>query len=308
MQPRKTQRLDAAWEIAAHAEGAQRWDNHGMTGTLYVCATPIGNLEDVTLRALRVLREADLIVGEDTRRTRKLLSHHGIHTRFAPSLFQGAEEERTPEVISLLRAGKTVALVSDAGTPLLSDPGYPLVRTCVTEGIPVVPVPGPSALLAALVASGLPMDRFLFLGHLPRQPGPRQRALATLDAVDCTVVFYESPHRIQATLEQLAAMWGSRPVVMARELTKLHEEFIRGSAVEVQRVLASRSEVKGELVVVVGPSGDAAPMTSSAEAARTVYAEIISAGLPPKEALQETADRLGMSRRAVYRFVHHTDG
>jgi len=279
-----------------------------MAGTLYVCSTPIGNLEDITLRALRILREADLIVGEDTRRTRKLLSHHGIHTRFAPSLFQGVEEERTSELISILRAGKTVALVSDAGTPLLSDPGYPLVRACVAEGIAIVPIPGPSALLAALVASGLPMDRFLFLGHLPRQPGPRQRALATLDAVDCTVVFYESPHRIQATLEQLAATWRSRPVAVARELTKLHEELIRGTAEEVQRVLASRSEVKGELVVVVGPSEDETPLTSCAEAARALYAEIVSAGLPPKEALQETADRLGMSRRAAYRLVHPIGG
>ncbi len=275
-----------------------------MAGTLYVCSTPIGNLEDITLRALRILREADLIVGEDTRRTRKLLSHHGIHTPFASSLFQGAEMERTEQVLGLLRQGKAVALVSDAGTPLLSDPGYPLVRACVAEGIPVVPVPGPSALLAALVASGLPMDRFLFLGHLPRQPGPRRRALAALDSVDCTVVFYESPHRIGSTLGQLAERWGSRPVAVARELTKLHEEFIRGTAEEVQRDLSLRAEVKGELVVVVGPPGGEAPPATPAEAVRRVYAELLSAGLSPREALQETADRLRLTRRAVYRFVH----
>ncbi|QAA75964.1 MAG: 16S rRNA (cytidine(1402)-2'-O)-methyltransferase [Candidatus Bipolaricaulis sibiricus] len=275
-----------------------------MAGTLYVCSTPIGNLEDITLRALRVLREVDLIVGEDTRRTRKLLSHYGIHTRFAPSLFQGAEDERTREVIALLRAGKTVALVSDAGTPLLSDPGYPLVRACVGEGIPVVPVPGPSALLAALVASGLPMDRFLFLGHLPRQPGPRGKALEVLDTVDCTVVFYESPHRIAASLRQLAERWGSRPVAVARELTKLHEEFVRGTAAEVERALAARAEVRGELAIVVGPPGDTTHSAPSPEAARTVYAELIAAGLSPREALQETAHRLNLSRRRVYQTLH----
>ncbi|HEU67702.1 MAG TPA: 16S rRNA (cytidine(1402)-2'-O)-methyltransferase [Candidatus Acetothermia bacterium] len=274
-----------------------------MAGTLYVCSTPIGNLEDITLRALRVLREADLIVGEDTRRTRKLLSHHGIHTRFAPSLFQGAEEERTPEVISLLRAGKTVALVSDAGTPLLSDPGYPLVRACVAEGIPVVPIPGPSALLAALVASGLPMDRFLFLGHLPRQAGPRRRALESLNDVDCTIVFYESPHRLCATLGQLAELYGSRSVVVARELTKIHEEFVRGTAVEVHREFAARGEVKGEIVVLLSP-GPTPPRPAAEGAAGTLYQELLAAGLSPREALQETAARLGLPRRTVYRAVH----
>lgn len=278
-----------------------------MVGTLYVCSTPIGNLEDITLRSLRILREADLIVGEDTRRTRKLLSHYDIHTPLAASLFQGKEVEGTNRVLSLLRDGKTVALVSDAGTPLLSDPGYPLVRACVAEGIPVISVPGPSALLAALVSCGLPMDRFVFLGHLPRQPGPRQRVLETLQSGDSTVVFYESPHRIQATLEEVAGLWGRRPVVVARELTKLHEEFVRGTAEEVQRALASRAEVKGEFVVILGPlAGEETPMPA-AEAVRTVYVELVSAGLPPKEALQETADRMSLSRRAVYRLVHPTD-
>lgn len=277
-----------------------------MAGTLYVCSTPIGNLEDITLRALRVLREADLIVGEDTRHTRKLLSHHNIHTRFAPSLFQGSEEERTPQLISLLHAGTTVALVSDAGTPLLSDPGYPLVRACVAEGIPVVPVPGPSALLAALVASGLPMDRFLFLGYLPRQPGPRRTALEALVGVDCTAVFYESPHRIHATLEELSSLWGSRLVAVAREMTKLHEEFVRGSAEEICRAFALRPGIKGELVVVVGPPTDETSAAPSPVAARTLYGELVSAGLSPKEALQETADRLGLSRRTAYQLVHHT--
>lgn len=271
-----------------------------------MCSTPIGNLEDITLRALRVLREVDLIVGEDTRRTRKLLSHYGIPTPFAPSLFQGAEEGRTREVLSLLRAGREVALVSDAGTPLLSDPGYPLVRACVAEGIPVVPVPGPSALLAALVASGLPTDRFLFLGYLPRQAGPRRRVLQTLEAVDCTVVFYESPHRILATLGELARAAGERPVVVARELTKVHEEFVRGTAEEVHRELTARGEVKGEIVVLLSPRPTSP--RPAAEGAERLYHELLAAGLSPREALQETAARLSLPRRTVYRAVHKGSG
>lgn len=274
-----------------------------MTGTLYVCSTPIGNLDDITLRALRVLKEADVIVGEDTRRTRKLLSHYGIHTPFASSLYQGAEAERTEGVLALLREGKTVALVTDAGTPLISDPGYPLVRACVAEGIEVVPVPGPSAVLAALVASGLPPDRFLFLGHLPRQPGPRRRALESLNDVDCTIVFYESPHRLCATLGQLAELYGPRSIVVARELTKVHEEFVRGTAEEVHREFARREKVRGEIVVLLSP-GLTPPRPAAEESAETVYRELLAAGLSPKEALQETAARLGLPRRTVYRAVH----
>lgn len=274
-----------------------------MAGTLYVCSTPIGNLEDITLRALRILREADLIVGEDTRRTRVLLSHYDIHTPFAPSLYQGAEERRTEEILALLREGKRVALVSDAGTPLLSDPGYPLVRASVAHGIPVVPVPGPSALLAALVASGLPMDRFLFLGHLPRSPGPRRRALGELVGADCTVVFYESPHRIRATLGDLAELAGSRAVVVARELTKVHEEFVRGTAGEVYREFASRAEVRGEIVVLVAPRAKSAPGPSPEEI-RARYEEHLTQGLGPPEALKRTARDLGIPRRVAYRAIH----
>jgi len=171
-----------------------------MAGTLYICSTPIGNLEDITLRALRVLREVDLIVGEDSRHTRKLLSHYGIHTPFAPSLFQGVEERRVEGVLQALREGKDVALVCDAGTPLISDPGYPLVRACLAEGIKVVPVPGASAFLTALVASGLPPDRFLFLGYLPRKSGPRKKLLERLSELPYTAILYESPHRVLSTL------------------------------------------------------------------------------------------------------------
>ncbi|GAB4311694.1 MAG: hypothetical protein Kow0097_13320 [Candidatus Bipolaricaulota bacterium] len=262
-----------------------------MVGTLYVCSTPIGNLDDITLRALRVLREVDFIVGEDARRTRKLLAHHGIHTPFAPSLYQGAEGPRTQRVLALLRQGKTLALVSDAGTPLLSDPGYPLVRACVAEGIPVVPIPGPSALLAALVASGLPMDRFLFLGHLPRQAGPRRKALAALRTVPYTTAFYESPHRIRGTLEILAELYGPRPTVVARELTKVHEEFVRGTAAEVHREFAHREQIRGEFVVLLGPPPPAAA-ERLAEEADTVYDQGLGPRLPPQEPLPETAESM----------------
>lgn len=224
-----------------------------MAGTLYICSTPIGNLGDITLRALEVLREVDLIVGEDSRRTRKLLSHYEIHTPFLPSLYEGVERRRVGKVLGALEEGKDVALVTDAGTPLISDPGYPLVRAAVEAGIRVVPVPGPSAALAALVASGLPPDRFLFLGHLPRRAGRRRRALEELAQIPYTTVFYESPHRVLVTLEELARMYPHRPLVLARELTKVHEEFIRGTCVEVLQRVKERGGLRGELVLVLGP-------------------------------------------------------
>jgi 16S rRNA (cytidine1402-2'-O)-methyltransferase len=273
-----------------------------VAGILYICSTPIGNLEDVTLRVLRILREVDVIVGEDSRRTRRLLAHYGIHTPFAPSLYQGVEAERVEGVLRLLREGKDVALVSDAGTPLISDPGYPLVRACVREGIPVVPIPGPTAAVAALVASGLPPDRFLFLGHLPRPIGPRRRVLEGLRDLDCTAVAYDSPHRIVATLGILAELYPDRPVVVARELTKLHEEFVRGTAQEVHAALMARGEVKGEVVVLIGSARPTPPSTP--EAVRDLYHGLLAQGLTPKEARAETARRLGVPRRTVYRGIH----
>jgi 16S rRNA (cytidine1402-2'-O)-methyltransferase len=224
-----------------------------VAGTLYVCSTPIGNLGDITLRALEVLRQVDLIVGEDSRHTKKLLSHYQIHTPFLPSLYEGVERRRVGKVLQVLEEGKDVALVTDAGTPLISDPGYPLVRAAVERGIRVVPVPGPSAALAALVASGLPPDRFLFLGHLPRRAGRRRRALAQLAHIPYTTVIYESPHRVLSTLEELARLYPHRPLVLARELTKVHEEFIRGTCQEVWREVQARGGVRGELVLVLGP-------------------------------------------------------
>ncbi len=279
-----------------------------MPGTLYICSTPIGNLEDITLRALRVLREVDLIVGEDTRRTRKLLSHYGIQAKFAPSLYEGVEKERTRQIVELLEKGHNVALVSDAGTPLIADPGYGLVAACVAQGIPVVPIPGPSALLAALVASGLPTDRFQFWGYLPRQEGKRRKALAALQGVAMTTVLYESPHRLIDTLQALAEMFPARPVVVARELTKVHEEFVRGTAAEVCQAFCARGEVKGEVVIVVGPAAYEPAEEPEPQQAQALFQELVAGGMDPKRALREVARQLNLSRKEVYRLVHRAQG
>jgi len=277
-----------------------------MPGTLYICATPIGNLEDITLRALRILKEVDVIVAEDSRRTQKLLSRYGIHTPLAPSLYQGVEEERTEGVLALLREGKSVALVSDAGTPLIADPGFPLVRACVEEGIPVVPIPGPSAVLAALVASGLPPQPFLFAGYPPRALGPRRKWLAEFSALPVTLVFFESPERLLKTLSILAELDPERPVVVARELTKLHEEFVRGSARTVHAELARREKILGEVVVLVGPPAEErrARSRSAGEAELLAqYEDLLSQGLSPKEARKILAQRLGVPAREIYRLL-----
>lgn len=280
--------------------------NAGVPGSLYVCATPIGNLEDISLRALRVLKEVDVIVAEDSRRTRQLLAHYGISTPLAPSLYQGVEEERTEEVVALLRAGKNVALVSDAGTPLLSDPGYPLVKACVAEGIPVVPVPGASAVLAALVASALPPQPFLFAGYPPRSSGARRRWLTELLPRPHTLVFFESPRRLLTTLSLLRELVPERAVVVARELTKVHEEFVRGSAREVHAALAHRGKMLGEAVVVVGPavkSKENPPCPIEEAKIFTHYQKLLSQGLSPKEARKALAQRMGLPTRQIYRLL-----
>ena len=275
-----------------------------MPGTLYVCATPIGNLEDITLRALRVLREVDLIVGEDSRHTRKLLSHYDIHTPFAPSLYQGVEEARVEGVLRVLREGKDVALVCDAGTPLISDPGYPLVRACLAEGIKVVPVPGASAFLAALVASGLPPDRFLFLGYLPRKSGPRKKVLERLSELPYTAILYESPHRVLSTLEELARLFPRRPLVLARELTKVYEEFIHGTAEEVFAEVKRRGGVKGELVLLIAPADLKEKEEPEPESMRKRFRELLDRGFSPGEAVKKVAEEFNIPRREAYRIVH----
>src|SRR4051812_30624423 len=234
-------------------------------GALFVVATPIGNLEDITLRALRVLKEADLIACEDTRQTQKLLSHHGIN-KATVSYHEHNEAERAAELVAKLEAGANIALVSDAGMPGISDPGYRVVALAVERGLTVVPIPGAVAFASALAASGLPTDAFRFNGFLPAKSGQRRETLEGLRDSDLTEVFYEAPHRLLETLRDVVVALGeARPIVLARELTKIHEEFVRGDAAEVLRQFEERAgEVKGEITLLIGRGTAAAPVKVNA--------------------------------------------
>lgn len=225
-------------------------------GRLFLVATPIGNLEDITLRAIRVLKEVALVAAEDTRRTIILLRAYDIHVSLI-SLHNWNEERRSRQLMVRLAAGDDIAYVSDAGTPGISDPGYRLVKQAVQCGITVIPIPGPSALLAALTVSGLPMDRFVFCGFLPARTARRRQALSALHAEERTLIFYEAPHRLQATLDDLCDVLGDRAAVVARELTKFYEEILRGSLFELRDTLRER-KIKGEITLVVSGQGMAA--------------------------------------------------
>lgn len=267
--------------------------------SLYVVSTPIGNLEDITVRALRVLQEVAVIACEDTRQTRKLLEHYGIATPLL-SYHEHNERQRAAELIGRLRGGESVALVSDAGTPLVSDPGYRLVNAAAAAGIRVVPVPGASALLAALAGSGLATEAFRFCGFLPARAGQRRRTLEALRPEDCTLIFYEAPHRILETLKDVEAVYGSRPVVVARELTKLHEEFLRGPAAEVRAALAARAAVKGEITLLIGKRTETEAAAVPVEEAVRVLEQ---QGLARMDAIKQVARARGLSKRQVYREV-----
>ena len=269
-----------------------------MPATLYLVATPIGNLEDITLRAIRVLREADLIACEDTRQTGKLLAHFGIDKPMV-SYHEHNEAARTAELIAKLEGGSNIALVSDAGTPLVSDPGYRLVTAAIGSGIPVVPIPGASAVLGALSGAGLPTDAFRFCGFLPAKQGQRKKALEALRGEDCTLVFYEAPHRILDTLSDITAVYGDRPVVVARELTKLHEEFLRGTADEVRAQLAARPSVKGEITLLIGKGSPVIALTPVEDAVR----ELEQKGVPRMDAIKQVARERGLSKRDVYKQI-----
>jgi 16S rRNA (cytidine1402-2'-O)-methyltransferase len=270
-----------------------------VTGTLYIVATPIGNLEDITLRALRVLREADWIACEDTRQTRKLLDHFGI-TKPMVSYHEHNESGRAAELVEKLVKGGSGALVSDAGTPLISDPGYRLVQAAIASAVPVVPIPGVSAVVSALSAAGLPTDAFRFCGFLPPKSSQRKKTLQQWKAESATLIFYETPHRILEALEDVEAVMGSRPVVVARELTKLHEEFLRGTAAEVQKELASRPSVKGEITLLIGKTdevqADDSPLEDAVRAAE-------QQGLARMDAIKQVARQRGLSKRDVYRLI-----
>jgi 16S rRNA (cytidine1402-2'-O)-methyltransferase len=272
-----------------------------MTGTLYLVATPIGNLEDVTLRALRVLKEVDLIACEDTRHTRKLLAAYQI-AKPTTSYHEHNERERTTELIERLLAGANIALVSDAGTPLVSDPGFRLVREAIARGVPVVPLPGPSAFVTALVASGVAAAEFMFVGFLPARSGARRTRLSELVSYNVTLVIYESPHRLKETLKDALNILGDRKVVVARELTKMHEQFLRGTLSEIAAGFDENS-VRGEIVLIIAPAqSDSATGTQTARSMTEDVDEIIEReGLDPKAALKRVARARGLTKSDAYR-------
>ena len=271
-----------------------------MTGAIYLVGTPIGNLEDITLRALRVLREADLIACEDTRQTRKLLEHYQIRKPLV-SYHEHNEASRAEELVAKAAAGASIAIVSDAGMPGISDPGYRVVKRAIERGVPVVPVPGPVAAEAALAASGLPSEAFRFCGFLPARAAQRRKLLESLAAETATIVFYEAPHRIIGALEDVMVALGPRPVAVARELTKIHEEFLRGRADEVLEELRRRPAVKGEITLLIG-RGEA-PAAAGGSMAERVAELMRDQTLDRMAALKQAARERGIPKREAYRLL-----
>ena len=274
-----------------------------MAGTLYVVSTPIGNLEDLTYRAVRVLSEVDIVACEDTRHSQKLLNHYGIKTKTV-SYHEHNERDRAGELLASIKSGLDVAVVSDAGTPGISDPGFRVVRLALEEGLRVVPIPGPTALISALVASGLPSDEFFFAGFLPSRSGARRTRLADLAAIPSTLVFYETPHRIVASLKDAREILGEREAVVARELTKLHEEIVRGRLSELaDKFSQAAQEPRGEMVVVIDRSVIAGSdeETKYGYSVAAIVASFEAEGLDARSALKKSAKQLGISRDEAYR-------
>src|SRR5919107_1174381 len=272
-------------------------------GTLYLVATPIGNLEDVTRRALRVLGEADVVACEDTRRTRTLLEHFGIRARTL-SYHEHNERERAEELARLIEEGQTVALVSDAGTPGVNDPGYRVVRACVERSLSVVPVPGPTAFVAALTASGLPTDEFYFGGFLPARAHARREKLSSVKSLGATLVFYETPHRIAHALADALEVLGEREAAVARELTKVHEEIVRGRLSELAERFAPEGAARGEMVLVIDRDvidEGVAEGTSTTSSVAGLVARFEAEGLDQRAALKRAARHLGLTRDEAYR-------
>lgn len=275
------------------------------TGTLFIVATPIGNLEDITRRALRILKECDRIIAEDTRRSRQLLAHYGIEKPFERSLYRGVEHERVEYFIQKLKAGAKIALISDAGTPLISDPGYELVRRAITEDIRVIAIPGPTALITALLVSGFSPERFVFEGVPPKKERARREFFSRLAQEPRTIVLYESPHRVLDTLEVMSEMLPERQIALCRELTKVHEEILRGKPSEILEQLKSRPAIKGEITIVlesreleesIGSGEQEDAELSVAEHVEKLMAE----GLSRKEAMKRVAQLRGLAKREVY--------
>lgn len=273
-------------------------------GRLLVCATPIGNLGDVTLRVLEALGSVDAVLAEDTRVTSKLFARHGIETRLE-RYDEHTAARRTPRIVQRMQEGERVALVSDAGTPGVSDPGAMLVDAAIAAGVPVEVLPGPSAILAALVASGLSTDAFYFGGFLPRKNGERERLLASLAGLDATLVFYESPHRVVSALASLAQAFPAREGALARELTKLHEEVVRAPLPELAATIAARDSVKGEVVLVISPPASAEKSHDIGDDdIADALERLIADGMRRTEAVRIVAERTGAPRHRVYEIAH----
>ncbi|PYS93702.1 MAG: 16S rRNA (cytidine(1402)-2'-O)-methyltransferase [Acidobacteria bacterium] len=271
-------------------------------GTLYLVATPIGNLEDITARALRVLSEVDLIACEDTRHTRKLLTHFRIQTKTI-SYHEHNERERATKLCALIASGTNIALVSDAGTPAISDPGYRLVRAAIEHNIRVVPVPGPTAFVAALIASGLPTDEFFFGGFLPSRTSARRARLAILRTLPVTLIFYEAPHRIAQTLTDAREILGEREACVTRELTKLHEEIARGRLSDLAAHFGNEQSARGEMVLVIDRRVIADDTTAHepTPSIATLVAALEAEGLDSRAALKRAARAVGLTRAEAYR-------
>lgn len=269
-----------------------------MPGRLFVVATPLGNLEDLSPRALRTLRECALVACEDTRHTGALLRSHGITTA-TTSFFEHNERDKLAKILDAIERGADVALVSDAGTPGISDPGYRLVRDARARGFDVLPVPGPSAVIAALSVSGLPTDRFLFVGFLPRKQQPRRALLGELASEKATLVFYESPQRLAAALDDLVHVFGEREAFLCREATKLHEEYRKAPLPALREAIAAKARVRGEVVLVVAgaPERIAAPAEADIEAE---FARLTAEGRSRREAVKQIARRFSLPARDVY--------
>ncbi len=267
-----------------------------MPPSLYIVATPVGNLEDMTYRAVRILGEVDLIAAEDTRHSLKLLNHFNI-SKPLTSYFDHNQQLKGERILNALRQGKSVALISDAGTPCVSDPGYCLVRDALAEGIRVVPIPGPCAAITALSASGLPSDSFTFAGFPPARQSRRRTFLASLDSLPGTLMLYEAPHRLEGCLRDMLAMLGERQIVVARELTKIYEEFIRGSISQVLDAV-SQGKVRGEVVILVAP-GEA--VQEQAEPLEDIMRRLLDQeGLSVKDAARRATEMTGVSRNQAY--------
>ena len=290
------------------ADDMERAREEKKPGTLFLCATPIGNLEDMTYRAVRILGEAPLIAAEDTRRTRQLLTHFGLSTRLV-SYHEHNKDEKGPRLIEWLLSGNDLVCVSDAGLPGVADPGSRLAADAVAEGIRVVPIPGANAALSALIASGLDTTRFSFVGFLPRTKEKRRECLAEISGRTDTLIFYEAPHRLLETLKAIFDALGDRPAVLARELTKKFEEFRRGNLSELL-AWCEENQLRGEFVIVVSGAEESRKESTESppEDAAAIVRRLTADGMAKKEAIRETAKRTGLSRRDVYQAVLEAEG